>query len=133
MKKISSILMIALVALFSLASCGGNDPKPGKASIVGTWEVTAASMDLAGQAMDMSELVGQKLIINEDGTINADGELATYTYEGNTLTIHYQDEEGSFDQSMNVDKLTQDELVISQTETMEGMTATITLTCKRLA
>lgn len=133
MKKISSILMIALVALFSLASCGGNDPKPGKASIVGTWEVTAASMVVAGQTMDMSELVGQKLIVNEDGTVDVDGEKATYTYEGNTFTIFYADEGGTYEQAMNVDKLTQDELVISQTETMEGQTATMTLTCKRLA
>lgn len=125
--------MIALVALFSLASCGGNDPKPGKASIVGTWEVTAASAVIAGQAMDMSELVGQKLIINEDGTVDVDGEKATYTYEGNIFTIVYTDEEYTYEQAMNVDKLTQDELVISQTETMEGQTATMTLTCKRLA
>lgn len=133
MKKISSILMIALVALFTLASCGNNDPKPGKASIVGTWEVTAASVVIAGQTMDMTELVGQKLIINEDGTVDVDGEKATYTYEGNIFTIVYTDEEGTYEQAMNVDKLTQDELVISQTETMEGQTATMTLTCKRLA
>lgn len=132
MKKISSFLMIALMAIVALTACN-NDPKPGKASIVGTWEVTAASMVIAGQTMDMTELVGQKLTINEDGTIDVDGEKATYTYEGNTFTIFYTDEDGTFEQAMNVDKLTKDELVISQTETMEGQTATMTLTCKRLA
>lgn len=125
MKKIYAVFMIVAVGLFTLASCRGNDPKPGKVSICGTWEVTEGYITTDGEKTPAHYMEGIQLILNEDGTAIMQDEPCAFIYENDQLTLRWTDEEGEiWDEVLTVKKLTDKELHLYETQSIEELGVT---------
>lgn len=82
MKKIVSVLLVAVILMGMLAACGKDKKKDEPITIVGTWEYSG--MDCA-------------YIFNADGTgaysFYGAEQPFTYTDDGSTVVITYEDSE----------------------------------------
>lgn len=126
MKTIGSYLLIALVALFSLTACG-NDPKPGKASILGTWEITEATTITNGEQSPANYLIGETLIFNEDGTASWDEATTSYDLTDDQLILHWESNGEQWDETLTVVSLTDTELHLREIQTAEELGLTLQL------
>lgn len=97
---------------------------PVEASVVGTWKLTDMDMGMEvpkGKEKQFEEMMAKmkaetSFTFNEDGTMSGDnpavkGMKGTYTYEGGKLVI--TDDKTKKAETLNVDELTADKLVIS--------------------
>lgn len=82
-KSTISILTILTLCLGLLAGCGGTDPA------VGTWKLTAASMN--GESIDLSEVGMVEMQLKADGTAamtgGGDSAESIWSRDGDTLVI----------------------------------------------
>lgn len=103
-------------------------------SIFGTWEDESAVMTMGDLSMDFPETVGKQLVINEDGAFTIDSDAASYkgndTHDGITFTLLYSDGDT---ETLNVDKLTKDELILYKAESAGDLSITMTYVYKRVA
>jgi hypothetical protein len=142
MKKLKIVLFSVLALGLTLTSCGDDDSSSNNTSgnLVGKWiysqekEGNGPLTDYEhteGCDKDYMEISAQEIKdawFYKDGTeCVEESETATYTRNGNTLTVT----EGGMSFSGKIEKLTATELEISSTETEEGVTVKYLSTYKR--
>lgn len=103
-------LLATLAAVLVLAACNKPnepvEPQP-EATLVGTWECTAATVFSDGEETPSNYLIGIKYIFNEDGTATINTYPCTYTYSDSTLVLTYEDD---YVETLTVLGLTETEL-----------------------
>lgn len=133
MKKLLSILSIALLSLVTMTSC----EKTPTELIVGNWELTkmtisgqGITLDIdpaeAGIALTMSYKADGSYTITSSSEDGAESESGTYVYNETSSIITLTTDDYSY--SFTVGSISKDELVITQNE--EGTTISMYLTRK---
>ena len=109
--------------------------EPAEASIVGTWRLSDMDMGMEvpkGKEKQFEEMMDKmkaetSFTFNEDGTMTSNNPAikdskGTYTYEGGKLTVN--DDKTKKPETLNVDELTADKLVISKEQSGKKMVMT---------
>jgi len=145
MKKLKIVLFSVLALGLTLTSCGDDDNKSNETSgnLEGKWIYAKEGQSALGQEQldDHEHTAGcdkdylqitattiKDVLFYKNGTECQEGsDTATYTREGNTVTV----KEGDETFTSTIEKLTDTELRITDTETFEGVTVTYISTYTR--
>lgn len=134
MKKLRIVLFSVLALGLTTVSCGDDDSSSTGGKLEGSWVYAKEGIAAQGQEvlqdyvhttgcdkdyMEITSTNVKDVWYDNNGTeCEEDSETSAYTRNGNTLTVTV----GGEAQTVNIDKLTSNELKISSSETMNGTT-----------